>query len=99
MHLFASNFDKCNFNTQWIIDQDLKKLSNFIVSLLMPLEGLLSPLALRVIQIHTASFVPGLTVVCMEAQQKWVRIPLKKLGHAVHYRSNRIFSVYIPFRC
>ena len=91
MYLFASNFDNSNFNTQWIIDQDLKKLSNFNVSLLLSLEGLLSPLALRVIQIHTASFVPSLTVVCMEAQQKRVRIPLKNLGHAVHDRSNSIF--------
>ena len=57
----------------------------------MSLEGLLSLLALRVIQIHTARFVPGLTVVCMEAQQKWVRIPLKNLRHAVHDRNNRIF--------
>ena len=59
--------------------------------LLMFLEGLLSALVLSVTQIHTARFVQGLTVTCMEAQQKWVRIPLGNVRHAMHDRSNRIF--------
>ena len=60
-------------------------------SKLMSLEGLLSPLALSVIQIYITRFAPGLIVVCMDTQQKWVRIPLKNSKHTVHDRSKRIF--------
>ena len=65
---------------------------------LMSLERLLSPLAPSVIQIHATRFVPGLTVVCMEAQQKWVRIPFENLRHALHAMGNRNFSIFIPFK-
>ena len=44
-----------------------------------------------IIQIHTMHFVPDLTVVCMEAQQKWARILLENLRHTVHGKGIGIF--------